>query len=56
MARLGSRAGLQLNGAHKLVQNNSDVSGNDSTLYVGRASANARSGTFNLFTILCHNV
>lgn len=43
-ADLQGRDGLQRNGISKVLQNNSDVSGNDSTLYVGRASTLGRSG------------
>lgn len=46
-ARLGVRTGLQGNSVNKAsVQNNSDMSGNDSMLYVGRASTIGRSGKF----------
>lgn len=43
--RLGTRTGLPGNGVNKAsVQNNSDMSANDSLLYVGRASTIGRSG------------
>jgi hypothetical protein len=38
----------QKNGIHKIVQNNSDVSCNESTIYIGRQSTIGRSGKFHL--------
>lgn len=46
IAEAQARGGLQRNGLNKVLQNNSDVSGNDSTLYVGRASTIGRSGEY----------